>query len=73
MKNKENSYDAEVLGAKIREARKSRDMSQESLAQAANIDRSFLGRIERGEMNLSVKVLYRLAQALDYSVVMLLP
>lgn len=73
MKNKSNTYDANVLGTKIRQARKSREMSQQALAQAANIDRSYLGRIERGEMNLSLKVLYQLAHELDCPVVMLLP
>lgn len=40
-------------------------MSQESLALAADLDRSYLGGIERGEHNLSIVNIARLAKALN--------
>ncbi|RYG79888.1 MAG: XRE family transcriptional regulator, partial [Alphaproteobacteria bacterium] len=41
------------LGTVIRERRLSLDMSQEALADAANLDRSHMGKIERGERNVT--------------------
>lgn len=40
-----------------------RNWSQEELAAAAELDRSFVGGIERGERNISVETLEKLAQA----------
>jgi transcriptional regulator with XRE-family HTH domain len=40
---------AKVLGERIRTQRKIRHMSQDVLALACSIDRSYMGRIERGE------------------------
>lgn len=49
----------------MRAARRERGLSQEALADAAKIDRSHLGKIERGERNVSVLNLARIAAALD--------
>lgn len=40
-------------------------MSQEALAHDAGLDRSYVGGIERGEHNLTVLSLMRIAKALD--------
>jgi transcriptional regulator with XRE-family HTH domain len=40
-------------------------MSQEKLALMAEVDRSYVGRIERGDNNVAVLTLARLADALD--------
>jgi transcriptional regulator with XRE-family HTH domain len=53
------------LGSVIRSFRKQAGMSQEALADAAGIDRSHMGKIERGERNLSLLNLMRVASALD--------
>jgi transcriptional regulator with XRE-family HTH domain len=55
----------EPLGAVIRASRKERGLSQEALADAAGIDRSHMGKIERGERNVTVLNLCRIAAALD--------
>ena len=47
----------QVLGERIRAARKAKGLSQEDLALASDIDRSYIGGIERGERNLSFKKL----------------
>lgn len=56
------------LGQQIRQARKAKDLSQEALALLADIDRSYMGGIERGERNVSFLTLVKLATYLDCSV-----
>lgn len=41
-------------------------MSQEALADHAGIDRSHMGKIERGERNVTLLNLVRIAEALDF-------
>lgn len=55
------------VGDAIRRARRKVGLSQEALADASMIDRSHLGRIERGERNLTVLNLKKIANALDCS------
>jgi transcriptional regulator with XRE-family HTH domain len=43
-------------------------MSQEKLALLSEIDRSYVGRVERGDNNVAVLTLVRLANALQISV-----
>ncbi len=52
------------IGSAIRHLRGQIGLSQEALADASGIDRSHLGRIERGERNLSILNLKRIASAL---------
>jgi transcriptional regulator with XRE-family HTH domain len=52
------------LGARIRQLRKARKMSQEKVALTAGIDRSYFGAIERGEKNVSLVNIHRIADAL---------
>lgn len=61
------------IGTKIRETRKSKSISQEQLALRTAIDRSYLGRIERGEVNITVEKLYQISQTLDIDPKNLLP
>ena len=60
------------LGAAIRAARLERGLSQEALADAAGIDRSHCGKIERGERNVSVLNVARVATALNVTVASLM-
>lgn len=53
------------LGAAIRARRNSVALSQEALADAAGIDRSHMGKIERGERNVTLLNLCRVAAALN--------
>ena len=52
------------LGAAIRAARQAKGLSQEALAEIAGIDRSYMGGIERGEHNLAIMNLLKIAEAL---------
>lgn len=60
------------LGNAIRERRLSYGLSQEAVADAARIDRSHMGKIERGERNVTVLNLLRIAAALDTTAAALL-
>jgi len=53
-----------ALGQRIREMRKSKNLTQEDLAHESDIDRSYIGGVERGERNLSFDKLCQIAQAL---------
>ena len=58
----------DILGQRIRARRSDLGLSQEGLAHAAGLDRSYVGRIERGEHNLTFVSLVRLARALGSDV-----
>lgn len=61
------------FGKKLREVRKLKRISQDKLALVAEIDRSYVGRIERGEVNITLEKVYVLAEALECNVTELLP
>ena len=54
-----------VLGEAVRARRKALGLSQEALADTAGIDRSHMGKIERGERNVTFLNIARVAMALD--------
>ncbi len=53
------------LGSNIKSARKSLGLSQEDLALEADIDRSYIGGVERGERNIAIINLCKIAKALN--------
>ncbi len=55
------------FGEQIREIRRERGWSQEYLADMAELDRSYVGCIERGERNVSIENICKLATALKVS------
>lgn len=62
-----------AIGQLIRKQRTQQGITQESLALQCGIDRSYMGRIERGEVNLTVEKLYEIASVLGASAKELLP
>lgn len=64
---------AKALGERIRMQRKACRISQDVLALACSLDRSYVGRIERGEVNITVEKLYRIAGELACDPSSLLP
>ena len=58
----------EKLGNRIRERRKALGWTQEELAAKADIDRSYIGGVERGERNLSFTMLCGICAALGCDV-----
>lgn len=61
------------IGKKIREMRKLKHFSQEELAAEAGLGRSYYGRIERGEQNISIQNLIQIAITLQVEVKELIP
>jgi transcriptional regulator with XRE-family HTH domain len=61
-----------ALGSAIRDVRLSKGISQEKLALFAEVDRSYVGRVERGDNNVAVLTLARLATALGLSLAKLM-
>lgn len=62
--------DSQVLlriGRAIRQVRRNLNYTQEKLADISGIDRSFLGKIERGDVNVSVLTLCEIAKGLNIS------
>lgn len=57
-----------AFGKRVREMRKSKGISQERLAEMAGIDRSYMGNIERGEKNVTLKKAYEICDALDVEI-----
>lgn len=54
-----------AFGRRVREIRESKKISQEKLAEMADIDRSYMGNIERGEKNITLKKVYDICDALE--------
>ena len=61
-----------ALGRVIRETRLAKGISQENLALLAEVDRSYVGRVERGDNNVAILTLAKLAKALGISVAKLM-
>lgn len=64
---------AENFGRNLRRIRKNKGISQDKLALSADIDRSYMGRIERGEVNITLEKAYQIAYVLECDIRDLLP
>ena len=60
------------IGDNIRKARAKTDLSQEDLALESELDRTYISSVERGERNISIDNIERLAKALECQVIELL-
>jgi transcriptional regulator with XRE-family HTH domain len=58
----------QVLGERIRAARKAKGLSQEDLALESDIDRSYIGGVERGQRNMSFKKLCAISWVVEADV-----
>ncbi|ALM49096.1 transcriptional regulator [Flavobacterium psychrophilum] len=56
------------FGLRIKQLRKVKGLSQEKLANLADIDRTYLPTIEKGERNVSIIVIEKLAIALGINI-----
>ena len=61
------------IGNQIRIIRASKGFSQEGLAAAATLGRTYMGRVERGEQKISVQNLIKIAFVLEVNVGELIP
>lgn len=55
------------FGSSLQYLRKERGISQEQLANIAGLDRSYVGGVERGERNISLINILKIANALEVS------
>lgn len=56
------------FGDKVRELRKLKGYSQEELAHLAGVHRTYIGMIERGEKNITLINIEKIAKALDIEI-----
>jgi transcriptional regulator with XRE-family HTH domain len=56
------------VGQRIKQLRKTLDISQEALALKAEVDRTYVTDVENGRRNVSLEILERLIKALGISV-----
>ena len=56
------------FGAKLAYIRKARKLSQMKLAELVNMNFNYIGQIERGEANVTIKTIKSLANALNIEV-----
>jgi transcriptional regulator with XRE-family HTH domain len=57
-----------LFGLRVRSLRKSRGLSQEVLASLSELDRSYIGGVERGERNISLNNIFKIATALNLKI-----
>ncbi len=55
----------QAFGSAVRQVRLSRGLTQEALAELAELHRTYIGDIERGKRNVSLANIARIARALD--------
>jgi transcriptional regulator with XRE-family HTH domain len=68
------NYEKELLliGRKIKQIRISKNLTQSSLSSLCDVDIRTVQRIEKGEFNMSLKILFAISDALDISPVLML-
>ena len=58
----------EQLGSRIRELRIAKGLSQEKLSFECDLDRTYIGSVERGERNIAAINLKKISKALNISI-----
>ncbi len=53
------------IGSRIKQLRIKKGLSQEKLAELAELNMSYIGQVERGEKNPSVETVYRICKAME--------
>ncbi|MGV1047743.1 MAG: helix-turn-helix domain-containing protein [Solirubrobacterales bacterium] len=54
-----------IVGENLRAYRRERGLSQEAFAEVLGFHRTYMGGLERGERNLTLKALERIAEKID--------
>lgn len=61
----ESQFSVQDFGVRVRALRKAQGYSQEGFAHLVDLDRTYIGGIERGERNPGLKVIIKIADALN--------
>jgi transcriptional regulator with XRE-family HTH domain len=56
------------FGSRVRQLRKTVGLSQEAFADRCGLDRTYVGGIERGERNVAIRNIERIAKGLEISI-----
>lgn len=56
-----------IFGANVQKERQSKELSQETLAELAELDRTYISSIERGKRNVSLVNIVKISNALSIS------
>ncbi|MEG0315244.1 MAG: helix-turn-helix transcriptional regulator [Erysipelotrichaceae bacterium] len=56
------------LGIKIRSLRQNKNLSQEQLSALTKLHRNYISDVERGQRNISIVAIYRIAEGLDIEI-----
>lgn len=67
MKANNENFFLEELGLQIKLERTKEKLSQESLAYKSNLDRTYIGMIERGQKNPTILTILKITNALNIS------
>ncbi len=59
-----NTKILENLGKKLKEIRKNKGLTQEQLAEKVSIHPTYVGKLESGKNNVSIKMLFKISRAL---------
>jgi DNA-binding XRE family transcriptional regulator len=73
MKQKAKSYEAILIGHQVRYVRRVKDMSQQTMAEKVGVSLGWIGRVERGLYLPNLKLLFKIAKALQVKVKDLIP
>lgn len=65
---KTTDYILSRFGYKVRAVRKMKNLSQEALADLSELDRTYIGGVERGERNVSLINIEKIAKALEVEI-----
>ena len=58
-----------IFGKNIRHIRESRNMTQEKLSDLCGLHRTYIGSVERGERNISIGNIQKIANALQVKII----
>jgi transcriptional regulator with XRE-family HTH domain len=67
-KNSSDHQELIAFGSAVRSIRLDKGISQETLADLAGMDRSYMGGVERGEHNIALININRISNALEVSI-----
>lgn len=67
MNKRQEAQVQKTFGERVRTLRKGKGLSQEALALTCNLDRTYIGGVERGERNISLLNIHKVAAALGIS------